>query len=72
MKTLLCALAVVLLVLTPAICQAGGDCFAAGSYWRGFTDYWLGSLKKQNSMVLMVVGAGALGIFIITRGKWRK
>lgn len=49
------------------------ECFASSnSYWIGFRDYWLSAFRRQNTMVLAVVGLGALGIFIITRGKWRK
>ena len=44
----------------------------AWAYWDRFVDYWLGGLKEQNGIVLFVLGAGALGLFIITRGKWIK
>lgn len=45
---------------------------AAGSYWHGFVEYWTGSLKKQNGITLAVLGVGAVCLFVITRGKWKK
>ncbi len=56
-------LAVLLLLPTPS--------FAAG-FWSGFKNYWVGFIGAQNGIVMTVLGLGALGIFIVTRGKWRK
>lgn len=43
-----------------------------GSYWQGFVDHWFGQLKHQNGVVLFALGIGAVSLFIITRGKWKK
>lgn len=43
-----------------------------GSYWEGFIDHWSGVFKKQNGIVMGTLLVGALCLFIITRGKWRK
>lgn len=44
----------------------------ASSYWSGFWEYWRGLFKKQDSIVMFVLGVGVVSILIITRGKWRK
>jgi hypothetical protein len=41
----------------------------ASRYWDGFVDFWTDALRKQNGVVMVVLGAGALSLFIITRGK---
>ena len=61
----LCAL------LAGALPASASDALA-GSYWSGFTDFWLGSLRKQNGIVLMILGVGAVCLFIITRSKAKK
>lgn len=38
-------------------------------YWDGFVEFWTEAFRKQNGVVMLVLGAGALSIFIITRGK---
>ena len=43
--------------------------FAEQSYYTGFIDHWKTSFGKQNTIVVGVLLVGALGIFIITRGK---
>lgn len=43
-----------------------------GGYWHEFVDHWLGQLKHQNGVVLFALGVGAVSLFIITRGKWKK
>lgn len=42
------------------------------SYADGFVKYWGGVFKKQNGVVMIALVVGALCLFIITRGKWRK
>jgi hypothetical protein len=42
------------------------------SYWDGFVDHWMSAIKKQNGVILVALGVGAVSLFIITRGKWRK
>ena len=46
--------------------------FAATSYWDGFADFWLGSLRQANGVVLLVLGVGLVALIIITSGKWVK
>ena len=41
-------------------------------YWNDFVEHWMGQLKKQNGVVLFALGVGAVGLLIITRGKWVK
>ena len=42
--------------------------FASG-YWSGFVDYWMKWIQNRNAILFTVLIAGAIGIFIITRGK---
>jgi hypothetical protein len=55
-----------------------GDSTGSGSpalfanYWTGFVDHWSGVFKKQNGIVLGTLLVGAVCLFIITRGKWKK
>ncbi len=44
----------------------------AGSYSSGFMEHWKQVFSKQSSIVLLALGVGAVGIFIITRAKWKK
>lgn len=41
-------------------------------YWADFVQHWAGSLKQQNGVILFALGVGAVSLFIITRGKWKK
>lgn len=66
------ALAVLLCPAPAAAADGSPAVFALGSYWQGFVEYWGGMLKKQNGIVMFALGIGALSLFIITRGKWRK
>jgi hypothetical protein len=70
----LAALAVLALAVTaaPAAASPDGPSPLFGSYIRGFIDHWTGMLQKQNGVVLFALGVGAVSLFIITRGKWRK
>jgi hypothetical protein len=69
---ILACIALALILLSPSVAMASETCFAAQSYWIGFRDYWFGFFKSQNNMVFAILGIGALCIFIITRGKWKK
>jgi hypothetical protein len=65
------------LVLTPAVATAADPTAGAtapvfGGYLHGFFDFWMGQLRKQNGVIMFVLGVGAVSLFIITRGKWRK
>ena len=42
------------------------------SYWHGFIDHWSEAFKKQSGVIMIALGLGAVSLFIITRGKWRK
>lgn len=68
---LMAALVCVLLLPAAASAAEPSGLIAAG-YWAGFWDFWSGQFKKQDSIVLLTLGVGAVSIFIITRGKWKK
>ena len=67
-------LPLIVVVLLATVVQAADDSalFARSNYWRGFVDFWTNSLRKQNGVVLFALGVGAVSLFIITRGKWKK
>jgi hypothetical protein len=67
-------LAVLLTTAPAAAAEPAGPLFAGTfrEYWRGFVDFWTSAFLKQNGIVMLVLGLGAVGIFIITRGKWKK
>ena len=46
--------------------------FAEQSYVSGFREHWKGAFAKQSTIVMGVLLAGAIGIFIITRGRKMK
>ena len=66
------ALALILLLASPAAAAVSRPDAVFGSYWQSFLDYWETSFKRQNGIVMAVLGLGAVALFIITRGKWRK
>jgi len=45
---------------------------ARESYIDGFINHWSSTFRNQNSIVMLALGVGVVGIFIITRGKWKK
>ena len=45
---------------------------AIGGFWEGFRNYWTRLFGSASGAVLVAVSLGALGLFIITRGKWIK
>jgi hypothetical protein len=65
-------LAMTLLMMTASDARAAGKPSMMYRYWRDFKEYWLGSFENQGSIVLVTLLVGALAIFIITRGKWKK
>jgi hypothetical protein len=67
------ALLVVLVLAGPAAAADQGGSALFGKYWGQFVEYWQGALQKQNGVVLVVLGLGAVALLIITRsGKWNK
>lgn len=66
---LFAAVALVALAAAPAVAADG---VLVGSYWDGFTDFWTGAFRKQNGIVMGILGVGALCLFIITRSKAKK
>jgi hypothetical protein len=69
-------LALALAAATAAPAPAAEPLFAAKSavrkYWDGFKEYWGGAFKNQSAVTMVVLGTGAVALFIITRGKWKK
>lgn len=71
----LAALAALAVAASPAAAADASPALFAGAfggYWQGFVEFWTGMLKKQNGIVMFALGVGAVSLFIITRGKWRK
>jgi cobalamin biosynthesis protein CobD/CbiB len=66
------ALAVGLLLVLAAPAAAADPAVFAARYWDGFVEYWGNHFRQQNGVVMGVVALGAVALFIITRGKWRK
>jgi len=58
-------LAAGLLLLAPRPAFAGG-------YWYGFKSFWLSFVRDTDGVVITALVVGAIGLFIITRGKWLK
>jgi hypothetical protein len=74
MKTLtrtLTALAVVALSASPAFAAYSKPSLVT-RYWRDFKEYWSGAFENQGAVVMITLAAGAVAMFIITRGKWKK
>ena len=71
----LAALAVLLVVgpalAAPAGAEPGAPLFAK-SYIDGFIEHWEGVFQKQNGVIMAALLVGAVCLFIITRGKWKK
>ena len=63
---------IAVLTLAGPVAAAGPDGSLFAGYWTQFTEYWQGAFQKQNGIVMGVLGVGAVALFIITRGKWRK
>jgi hypothetical protein len=76
MHTPLSKIALVALLLlvfaAPAFAAESSSATLFGSYWQDFLDHWGEVLQQQNGIVMGVLAVGALALFIITRGKWRK
>ena len=66
------ALAAAAAPLLAAPAAAGAGVPLVAGYWTEFYDHWSGLLRQQNGVVVFTMGVGAVCLFIITRGKWRK
>jgi uncharacterized membrane protein YfcA len=72
MSRYLIAFAMLLFIFSPS--QASESTLLQGnaSYWRSFIAYWERQIVSQDGVVMTAILVGAVGIFIITRGKWIK
>jgi hypothetical protein len=68
---LLTALAVAATAAPAQAASPGGPALLA-DYWAGFIEHWSGVFQKQNGIVMSALLVGAVCLFIITRGKWKK
>ncbi len=50
----------------------GASSAFAGGFWDNFRSYWGRTLGTDNGIVMTVLVVGAISLFIITRGKWKK
>src|SRR5262245_18683109 len=66
------ALAAFMLLICAGPVAAGSGEALFGNYWQGFIEFWRSTFQKQNGVVMGVLAVGAVALFIITRGKWRK
>jgi len=67
------ALAACAWAASPWLPAAGAaDPLLASAYFEEFKEYWVGAFRKQNGIVMLVLGLGLLSIFIITRSKAKK
>ena len=64
------ALALVALLAAPAAAADGP--LLGNAYWAGFVEFWTGAVRKQNGIVLLTLGVGAVCLFILTRSKAKK
>ena len=55
---------------SPGLAAAGPP--LASAYAEEFREYWVGAFRKQNGIVMLVLGLGVVSIFIITRSKAKK
>jgi hypothetical protein len=61
------------LLLALASPAVAADCAPLiASYWPEFLDHWASMFQKQNGIVMLAIAVGAVCLFIITRGKWKK
>ena len=72
LRTLALAVLAVLSFAGPAAAADTGTPVLAASYWAGFVEHWTGVFQKQNGIVMAALLVGAVCLFIITRGKWKK
>ena len=63
------ALCAVLWAAAPA---GAADAPLVAGYWTEFYEHWVGVFRQQNGVVMLTLGIGAVCLFVITRGKWKK
>jgi uncharacterized membrane protein len=59
-------------IASAAPLQAAQKPNAVARYWRDFKAFWANAFGSQSGVVLTTLAVGALAMFIITRGKWKK
>jgi hypothetical protein len=69
---LFAALALLALAAPVAAADSPSPAPLFGGYWAEFVEHWRGFFQNQNGIVMTALGVGALSLFIITRGKWKK
>ena len=69
---LLAALALLVLALPASAADAPSSAPLFAGYWSSFIEHWGNYFKKQNGVIMAALGLGAVSLFIITRGKWKK
>ncbi|MCS6864167.1 MAG: hypothetical protein RMJ56_11070 [Gemmataceae bacterium] len=57
---------------SPALAAESSAPALLANYWDGFIKHWTGVFQQQNGIVMGTLVVGAICLFIITRGKWRK
>jgi len=76
MRTRTLSLAVTLaagaLALSPWLPDASAGPPLASAYAEEFKEFWVGAFRKQNGIVMLVLGLGLVSILIITRSKAKK
>jgi hypothetical protein len=58
-----------LLIVSPL---SAAEPLSLARFWVGFKSFWGGVFSSVGGVVGVVLLTGAVGIFIITRGKWLK
>ncbi len=67
-----CAALAVPLTAAPARAAAPGPAPLLAGYWAEFVDHWTNALQHQNGFLMAGLLLGAVCLFLITRGTWRK
>ena len=68
----LAALALALAAAGPVAAADPGAAPLVAGYWANFIDHWRGVFQQQNGVIMGTLLVGAVCLFIITRGKWKK
>ena len=68
----LAAVVAVAISAAPAAASSPSSAPLIAGYWHDFLDHWTAVFQKQNGVVMGALAFGAVCLFIITRGKWKK